>query len=130
MMAWIPTLRVSSTKTGTFTALPEPSTLTFAIQDVDSASTGRGEDGNMIRDRVAIKRKLSMTWYVLNATDANKLLDSAIENKDFWCIYYDPKEASYVTKNFYVGDRQMGIWLRRPDGSYMYESISADFIEM
>lgn len=129
-MAWVATLRVSDSQNGTYTALPEPAEMTYSIQDIDSASSGRSETGNAVRDRVAIKRKLTLKWALLDKTQASALLESAIKNETFWCKYQDPMNNVVSTRKFYVGDRTLSVFKRNSDGSYVYQDLTADFVEV
>ena len=46
-----------------WTSLPDPSSLSYSVYDLDAGGkTGRGLDGGMNRDRVAVKEKISMTF--------------------------------------------------------------------
>lgn len=124
-----PSLRVRAVGASTWTSLPEPSSLTVLYSDVDSASSGRGEDGVMIRDRVAVNRKLSIGYNVLTAAKASALLGSAIKNVFFELYFFDPKQNAWATGTFYVGDRQMQVFKRTASGEYIYEGASFDFVE-
>jgi hypothetical protein len=43
--------------------IADPKTLTWDIYDLDSEDgAGRNQEGQMFRDRVAVKRKLNCTW--------------------------------------------------------------------
>ena len=52
-----------STDGQAWTSLPDPSSLTYSVYDLDAGGkTGRGLDGGMNRDRVAVKEKINMTF--------------------------------------------------------------------
>lgn len=53
---------------GTVVALPDPNSFSWSLQDIDADSTGRNQNGDTFRDRVAVKRKWTMTCYVGDRT--------------------------------------------------------------
>lgn len=88
--------------------VPTPQTYTWSLEDLDSESSGRNNaDGEMFRDRVATKRKLSFTWPPLSIADTSRLLKAL--NPDgtgqvFISVkYLDAREGGYLTKTFYAG---------------------------
>ena len=46
---------------GTIVPLPDPSEYSWGLQDVDADGTGRNQSGDLFRDRVASKRKLTLS---------------------------------------------------------------------
>ena len=89
--------------------VPTPQTYNWSKEDLDSEEgTGRNNaDGEMFRDRVATKRKLSFTWGVLSIADTSRLLKALTpeaKGKEFISVrYLDAYEGDYVTKTFYAG---------------------------
>lgn len=83
--------------------IPTPSSMEVAIMDIDSDSY-RNANGKLLRDRVAVKRKVTCSWNWLSVTDASTLL-KAVADEFFEMTYLDPMEGEEVTKEFYVGDR-------------------------
>ena len=80
-----------------------PESFQVDISDLDGEAT-RNAKGEMIRDRIAIKRKLSIEWGLLDMNEISTLLQ-AVKDEFFICSYPDPMEGKVVTKTFYVGDR-------------------------
>ena len=116
---------------GTY-SIPEPAHGGFSvsIQDVDSASTGRGADGNMIRDRVAIKRKINLKFPPLTQAEMSKLL-TAVSPVSFTVECVDPQESDGTySGTFYVGDRSAPIYKTNSTGVDLWESVSFNLIEM
>ena len=116
--------------------LPQPAHGGFsvAIQDVDSASTGRGADGNMIRDRVGVKAKIFLKFPPLSASEMEALMD-AVSDVSFTVKYPDPRTGTTSTGTFYVGDRTAPIY--RIDETkasigqgILWENVSFNLIEM
>lgn len=84
--------------------VPTPQTYGWSIEDLDSEEgTGRNNaTGEMFRDRVATKRKLSFTWPPLSIADTSRLL-KALEPVFIEVRYLDAREGGYLTKTFYAG---------------------------
>lgn len=111
------------------TAIKNPSEMTVGIQDLDyEAGTGRNQAGEMFRDRVAVKRKLTCKWNVLNRDQLKDLL-TAMTPVFFQVTYYDPLTDAQRTMTAYVGDRTAPIYCFDPSGKAIYRSLSANFIE-
>ena len=106
-------------------SVKSPSEFQVDFSDIDG-ETHRNAKGEMIRDRIATKRKLNCKWSALTQTEISNLLN-AVKNTFFNVEYWDPLEG-LVTKTFYVGDRQMPMLYMR-DGSPMWEGLSMNFVE-
>lgn len=111
-------------------AIKDPSEMTPSIQDVDTEEgSGRNQLGEMFRDRVAVKRKLTCKWNVLSRSQVKALL-SAVTDTFFSVTYYDPLLDTTRTMTAYVGDRSMPIYYFDPtSGKAIYRSLSMNFIE-
>lgn len=82
-----------------------PSTFQVTVLDLDDGEASvRTADGTMNRDRIAVKRKIDMTWGPTNSSQTSQILQ-AIQNEFFECTYPDPMTGRMETKTFYVGDR-------------------------
>lgn len=112
-------------------SLPEPAHGGFqvSIQDVDSASTGRGADGNMIRDRVAVKAKINLKFPPLTNAEMSALL-SAVSDVSFSVSYPSPVSGGIRSGTFYVGDRTAPIYKTTADGVELWENCAFNLIEM
>jgi hypothetical protein len=82
-----------------------PSSFTVTTLDVDNAeSTARTADGSLVRDRVAVKRQIEMSWGPIEWVKISALLQAM--SAVFFELYYpDPMLGMYTTKTFYVGNR-------------------------
>ena len=89
---------------GDYQKVPTPQTYGWSIEDLDSEEgTGRNNaTGEMFRDRVATKRKLSFTWPPLSISETSRLLKS-LEPEFISVKYLDAREGDYLTKTFYAG---------------------------
>lgn len=110
------------------TVVKTPQSLEPIIQDID-AKASRDANGLLHRDRVAIKRKLTIKWGPLTIAECSTIL-KAVSGQFFSCTYLDPQEGGMVTKTFYVGDRTTPVYTLNPTTSqYVWTSLSMDFIE-
>lgn len=97
------------TVSGEYQKVPTPQTYGWSYEDLDSEEgTGRNNaTGEMFRDRVTSKRKLSFTWPPLSISETSRLLKAI--NPDgkgnvFISVkYLDAREGDYLTKTFYAG---------------------------
>lgn len=91
---------------GDYQKVPTPQTYGWGIEDLDSEEgTGRNNaNGEMFRDRVATKRKLSFTWPPLSIPETSRLLKAL--NPEFISVkYLDAEEGDYIIKKFYAGPK-------------------------
>lgn len=107
-------------------AVATPKVFKVDISDIDG-ETSRNARGDMIRDRVATKRKLNCEWAPLTMVQASTLL-KAVGNVFFSVEYPDPMEGKVITKTFYVGDRSTPM-LCIKSGVPMWEGLTMNFIE-
>ena len=62
-------------ETNTWHSLVDPQTMKISIQDLDSGeATGRNQDGQMFRDRVAVKEKIKLTFPPMYRIDYHRML--------------------------------------------------------
>jgi hypothetical protein len=112
--------------------LPEPAHggAIFSVQDIDSAETGRNQNGEMMRDRVATKIKWQLTFPPLSRAKLSALLNSDIKKVTFKFTYPDPFSSSeMITKECYVGDRTTPMY-SMSSGLPMWENVSFSIIEI
>jgi hypothetical protein len=112
-------------------SLPEPAHggAIFSVQDIDSAETGRNQEGAMIRERVATKIKWQFTFPPLSRAMCSALLN-AISGVTFELTYPDPfSPTEMVTKTCYVGDRTAPAY-STAYGMPMWENIAFSIVEI
>lgn len=86
------------------TDMPAPTKYSVALQDIDSANTGRTETGLLVRDRVrGGVYKIGVTWLVEHTQ--LKTITDAISSDKFQVTFYDPTSNSNKTCDMYCGDR-------------------------
>ena len=111
--------------------LPEPAHggAIFSVQDIDSAETGRNQEGTMIRERVATKIKWQFTFPPLNRAMCSAILN-AIADVTFELEYPDPfSPTEMATKTCYVGDRTAPAY-STASGMPMWENIAFSVVEI
>lgn len=103
-----------------------PQQLTCGIMDVDYEA-GRTADGKMHRNKVATKRKVSVTMPPC-ATSVIQPLLAAMDHASFTVTVPDPREpgGSY-TGTFYVGDRTVPIYNYALD---IWNGLTFDLVEI
>lgn len=108
--------------------LPCPSALTWGLQDVSAADSGRTQDALMHKNRVAQKRTLNVTWNALD-WEATCAIIQAVNPEYVQVEYPDPLTGNqHETRTFYVGDRSAPFkcwWI----GNQRMEGLTFDFIE-
>lgn len=109
--------------------ISDPNTLKWDLYDLDSENGGRNQLGEMFRDRVAVKRKLTCTWPPMEPHDMAALLQ-AMDAVFFTLRYPDAHDGAYREGEFYVGDRStpMYVWNNEKQ-KFLWEGLSANFIE-
>lgn len=102
-----------------------PSVFSVEINDVDGESE-RNARGDMVRDRIAVKRKLNLEWPALTQSQIQTLL-TAVSDVFFNVTYTDPQQGT-VTKNMYVGNRTTAV-LRIKNGVPLWDGLKMSFVE-
>lgn len=106
-------------------AIATPKSFQVDIQDLDGESN-RNAQGDMIRDRIAIKRKLECEWPPLTQSESSTLLN-AVSNVYFTVTFPDPKDG-VITKTMYVGDRTIPAY-QYINGEVKWSGLKMNFIE-
>lgn len=126
------TIEIKELSATTWTALPEPAFnggYSVDIYDVDASTTGRNQAGTMIRDRVAVKRKVNCKWNYITPDTAKSLL-SKVTSSFFNLRFDDPLTGGKYTGTFYVGDRSIPYYSMAVGGSStLITELSMNFIE-
>ena len=83
-------------------AIATPKIYEATVSDLDGESN-RNAAGQLIRDRIAVKRKLNLEWGPLSQSEIAPILN-AISGVFFTVTFPDP-QLGIITKTMYVGDR-------------------------
>lgn len=88
--------------------MPNPDTYSWGEQDVSAPDAGRMQDGNATMYKMLITRKvkLQLGWTNRDEQTISSII-SAFSPEYIEVSYFDAREAGYVTKTFYVGDRSV-----------------------
>jgi hypothetical protein len=109
------------------TDIPDPSKLEVTVSEILSKGSARNAAGEMLRDRIAEKVKLTCSWNWLSNSDCAQLL-TAIDPVYFSMTYPDPMAGSNLTKTMYAGDRKAPVyWVQ--NGVPGWRGVAMDFIE-
>lgn len=104
-----------------------PKTYQSSINDIDGETNGNA-NGELIRDRIATKRKLEMEWGPLTQDEISTLLNS-VKDEFFECEFIDPLDG-IITKTMYVGDRSApAYFFDSESGEMKWKSLKMNFIE-
>ena len=119
-----------STDGQAWTSLPDPSSLSYSVYDLDAGGkTGRGLEGGMNRDRVAVKEKISMTFNAMFRADFEKAI-LLIKNAFFYVNFYSPYYGEWRIAEMYVGDRSFDYYgMVKKDNNDLVKSVKFNFIE-
>ncbi len=79
-----------------------------SLQDLDSDSSVRNVKGEMMRDRVAVKRKIELEFGPLQNSEIKKIL-RAVSGIFFSVTFIDPLEG-HSTRQMYCGDRSAALY--------------------
>ena len=109
------------------TEIPSPDTYEVTISDLD-ASANRSGNGTLFRDRIAVKRTINLGWLFLSAEELRQVL-TAVSPVFFVVTYLDPELDTLKSSSFYVSDRNQGVAMKQPDGSYKWANVSFSLVE-
>lgn len=107
-------------------ALPTPNEFSVGVMDISKAE--RNASGKMIIERIAVKRKLFITYGYLTQGDAAKVL-RAVAPTYYTVTYYDPQDGQMKSGSFYCGDRQIG-FIDYQNGIPRYKDFTFNLIEL
>lgn len=105
--------------------LPTPSEYSVGIQDISKAE--RNANGTMIIDRIATKRKIELSWKMLDSNTLSQVLN-AVAPVLFTVEYMDPQDNAMKTGTFYCGDRNNPM-MRFTNGVPIYKDVKFSIVE-
>ena len=124
-------LYVGSSQSSLVPVSPDPSSLTWGLQDISAADAGRVHDGGntMYKMRTSQKRKLNITWTCPTETEASEIL--RLFNDEYFLVrYFDIMGNQWQTREFYCGDRSAPYkWFDLPEKGTRLTTLSFDIIE-
>ncbi len=106
-------------------AIATPKVFEVAVSDLDGESN-RNANGELIRDRIAVKRKINLEWGPLSQSEIQTLL-SSVSSVFFTVTFPDPMNGM-TTKTMYVGDRTAPAY-QYVNGQVKWQGLKMNFIE-
>lgn len=107
------------------TAIPTPSGYQVSVMDI--SKTERNARGQMIIERVAVKRKLELSWAHLAGADLQQVLRLA--GSVFLTVEYpDPEDGAPRSGTFYVEDRSVAA-MDYLDGQTRWKDVGLSLVE-
>ncbi|MGG7215353.1 DUF6711 family protein [Clostridium nigeriense] len=104
-----------------------PKTYEATVSDLDGESN-RNANGELIRDRIAVKRKLNLEWGPLKQSEIQTLLN-AVSSVFFTVTFPDP-QSGIITKTMYVGDRTAPAYMYDEEAKEVkWQGLKMNFIE-
>lgn len=108
--------------------MPEPKAISVSPEKIWAHNTGRGDNGEMMGDVVAIKTTLKIEWSVLSAAQIEKI-DSYLSRAFFNCTFCNPRKGNAeTTLTFYAGTPTYPVY-SYAKGLPEYTGIAVDLIE-
>lgn len=109
------------------TEFPNPSKMQVTIEDWDASTSSRLSNGELARDRVAVKRKIEVEYSLLTGEQMSLIL-KATEDVFFSVTYFDPKENGMKTITAYTGNRTPSFYVLQ-DEKVLYRDFKFSLIE-
>lgn len=107
--------------------LPDPSEFKYTTASVD-VSAERNTTGLLVREMVATKHNVSLTWNALNWFTIQTIL-GYVQNPSFELKFPSPETGAIYTGTYYVGDRETDAIMLAGTADEWYGSLSFDLIE-
>ncbi len=106
-----------------------PKSFSIAQKTIDADSSGRNASGRMVRDVIAVKRKIECEWGPLSTAEISAIMNR-IKGDFFTVTYLDPEVGGMTTKTFYAGTQTAPIYSWNEKFQViMWEGLSVNFVE-
>lgn len=106
----------------------EPKSLSVSPEKIWSSSTGRGDNGKMVGDIVAIKMTLKIEWGILTAKQIQEI-DEILSTPFFEVMFLNPRKGNAVDKmTVYSGTPTYPVY-SYVKGYPEYTGVGVDLIE-
>lgn len=103
-----------------------PKVFDVTINDFDGESE-RNARGDLIRDRITIKRTMKCEWGPLTQNEIALILSNSAGV--FFTLEYPDPLLGVATKTVYAGNRTSPVFIQRDDGTVIWENLSVSFVE-
>ena len=113
-------------------AVPDPTALTWGLQDVSASDAGRDEATTMHKMRLGQKRTYTIEWAGIDRANASIILQAINSSENFPCYLFDVMNNQYETRTYYVGDRSAPFkqWFSNDIVGMIYTKLSFTLIEV
>lgn len=109
------------------TALPDPSEFKYTAASLD-VSAERNTNGLLLREMVATKHNLGLTWDALSWSTILTVL-GLVQGESFTLSFPSPETGTTYTGKYYVGDRAVDAIMMSGDQSEWFGSLTFNLIE-
>lgn len=106
--------------------VPSPSEMKVTVLEIGSGDV-RSASGALVKDVVAVKRKLNLRWAHLTPVELGNLL-GAVSGAFFEAEYPDPVSMAARTAVFRAGDCSAGV-LRMVGGAPVWTDVTMEWME-
>lgn len=107
-------------------AAPSPSEMQVALFEVGSGDR-RSASGSLVKDVLAVKRRLTLRWAHLTPVELGELL-GAVSGAYFQAEYPDPVTMAARSAVFRSGDAAAGV-LRMVNGAPVWTDVCMEWVE-
>lgn len=106
-------------------SVKSPKVFDVTINDLDGESE-RNARGDVMRDRIAVKRTMKCEWGPLTQDQISEILAASYDV--FFTLEYPDPLLGIATKTVYAGNRTSPVMIKR-NGQIMWENLSVTFVE-
>lgn len=106
-------------------SVKSPKSFDVTINDFDGESE-RNARGDLIRDRIAVKRTMKCEWGPLTQLEISTILEAS--SAVFFSLEYPDPILGVTSKTVYAGNRTSPI-LKNTGGLVTWENLSVTFVE-
>lgn len=96
--------------------------------DVDGPNAGRQQNGDVIRDRVAIKIRWDVSCRPLKSDELSKIL-SAVQPEYVTVQYLDPVTNTVLTGQFYSNNIPASFLMKKSNGTEYWGGVTFPLIQ-
>lgn len=108
--------------------IKEPTSLSVSPEKIWASNTGRGDNGKMVGDIIAIKMTLKIEWGILSAEEIQRI-DEMISEPFFEVTFLNPRKGNQEeTRTFYAGTPTYPVY-SYVKGYPEYKGVGVDLIE-
>jgi len=109
---------------------PDENGIDVELQPIDT--TERNAAGDLMMEKVALKRRVSVTWSRLTGKDTNTIMSTLANNRTGKLEYFDISVGDFKTLDTYYGSGAKVSFTRYDNdmAKQKYNSLTVNFVEM